>query len=75
MIVQDYGIPPPTPAAPWSASTRDVLNLFGANDDNDMVQDPIHNNSASYNPPFTVIFDYQYRTLVTGWVGHAFLQI
>ena len=71
MIVQDYGIPPPTPAAPWSAPTREVLNLFGANDDNNMVQDAIHNNSASYNPPFAVIFDYQRNFLthpiVNGW--------
>jgi hypothetical protein len=34
LVVQDFG------NAPWSVPTRDILNLFGANDDNNVVDDP-----------------------------------
>ena len=61
MIVQDFG------NAPWTLPTRDVLNIFGANDDNNMVEDPTNNDGS----PAWVIFDYQRNFLahpiVNGW--------
>jgi len=49
LVVQDFG------NAPWSVPTREILNLFGASDDNNMMEDPTN--------PFTpgqfahVVFD------------------
>jgi hypothetical protein len=50
MIVQDFG------NGPWSVPTREILNLFGANDENNTALDDMHNDGA--NPP-SVIFDSQ----------------
>jgi hypothetical protein len=48
LISQDFG------NAPWSPPTREILNLFGANDDNNTAQDPTNNdNSNSTN----IVFD------------------
>ena len=63
LIVQDFG------NAPWSVPTREVLNLFGANDDNNFMQDPTNH----FNPGQIddVVFDYQRNFLphpiVNGW--------
>ena len=51
MIVQDFG------NAPWSAPTREMLNLFGASDDNNTMQDPT--NCFSPGQFDDVVFDYQ----------------
>jgi hypothetical protein len=63
LVVQDFG------NAPWSVPTREILNLFGANDDNNTVQDPTNH----FTPGNTseVVFDYQRNFLphpiVNGW--------
>jgi hypothetical protein len=61
MVVQDFG------NAPWTLPTRDILNMFGANDDNNIVTDPTNNDG---NPGW-VIFDYQRNFLphpiTNGW--------
>lgn len=63
LIVQDFG------NAPWSVPTREVLNLFGANDDNNFMEDPTN----CFTPGQTddVVFDYQRNFLphpiVNGW--------
>lgn len=63
MIVQDFG------NAPWSAPTREILNLFGANDDNNFMEDPTNH----YLPGQTddVVFDSQRNFLphpiINGW--------
>jgi hypothetical protein len=51
LVVQDFG------NAPWSAPTREILNLVGANDDNNFMQDPTN----CFTPGQTddVVFDYQ----------------
>ncbi len=65
LIVQDFG------NAPWSVPTREILNLFGANDDNNYVLDPtnIVGGMASQ-----VVFDSQRNfrphPIVNGW--HSF---
>lgn len=63
MIVQDFG------NAPWSAPTREILNLFGANDDNNFMEDPTnHYLPGQYDD---VVFDSQRNFLshpiVNGW--------
>jgi len=50
LIVQDFG------NAPWSIPTREVLNYFGANDDNNFMHDPTNNVGGQTDD---VIFDYQ----------------
>ncbi len=63
LIVQDFG------NAPWSVPTREVLNLFGANDDNNFMQDPTNHFSPGQFDD--VVFDYQRNFLphpiVNGW--------
>lgn len=62
MIVQDFG------NAPWSGPTREMLNLFGANDDNNIAIDTTHNDN---NNSTTIVFDYQRNfhahPIVNGW--------
>jgi hypothetical protein len=48
LIAQDFG------NAPWSPPTREILNLFGANDDNNTAQDPTNNDN---NNPTSIVFD------------------
>lgn len=50
LIVQDFG------NAPWSVPTREILNYFGANDDNNFIHDPTNNVGGQIDD---VIFDYQ----------------
>lgn len=61
LIVQDFG------NAPWSVPTREILNLFGANDDNNFMQDPTNNFGGNDD----VVFDYKRNFLphpiVNGW--------
>lgn len=63
LIVQDFG------NAPWSPPTREILNLFGTNDDNNFMQDPTNH----FLPGQTddVVFDYKRNFLahpiVNGW--------
>ena len=63
LVVQDFG------NAPWCAPTREILNHFGANDDNDTMQDPTN----CFNPGQfdDVVFDYQRNfyphPIVNGW--------
>lgn len=62
LIVQDFG------GAPWSVPTREVLNYFGANDDNNFINDPTNNMGGQTDD---VIFDYQRNFLghpiTNGW--------
>jgi hypothetical protein len=51
LIVQDFG------NAPWSVPTREILNYFGANDDNNIIDDPTNNMGNGQIDD--VIFDYQ----------------
>jgi hypothetical protein len=63
LVVQDFG------NAPWSVPTREVLNLFGAMDDNNFMEDPTH----CFTPGQfdDVVFDYQRNFLphpiTAGW--------
>lgn len=63
LIVQDFG------NAPWSGPTREILNLFGANDDNNFMQDPT--NHFIPGQIDDVVFDNQRNFLphpiVNGW--------
>lgn len=63
LVVQDFG------NAPWSVPTREILNLFGANDDNNFMQDPT--NHFTPGQIDDVVFDYQRNFLphpiVNGW--------
>jgi hypothetical protein len=63
LVVQDFG------NAPWSVPTRELLNLFGANDDNNIVDDPT--NAFTPGQGSSAIFDAQRNFLahpiVTGW--------
>jgi hypothetical protein len=63
LVVQDFG------NAPWSVPTREVLNLFGTNDDNNFMEDPTnHFIPGQFDD---VVFDYQRNFLphpiVNGW--------
>jgi len=62
LVVQDFG------NAPWSVPTREILNLFGANDDNNFIHDPTNNVGGQIDD---VIFDYQRNFLAhpitNGW--------
>lgn len=62
LIVQDFG------NAPWSVPTREVLNYFGANDDNNFMHDPTNNVGGQTDD---VVFDYQRNFLghpiTNGW--------
>ncbi len=57
LIVQDFG------NAPWSIPTREILNYFGANDDNNFINDPTNNVGGQIDD---VVFDYQ-----RNFLGHA----
>jgi hypothetical protein len=63
LVVQDFG------NAPWSLPTREILNLFGATDDNNFMEDPTH----CFTPGQfdDVVFDYQRNFLphpiTNGW--------
>ena len=63
LIVQDFG------NAPWSAPTREVLNLFGASDDNNFMDDALHCFTPGQSDD--VVFDYMRNFLphpiVNGW--------
>jgi hypothetical protein len=63
LIVQDFG------NAPWSEPTREILNLFGANDDNNTMKDPT--NCFSPGQTDDVVFDYERNfhphPIVDGW--------
>jgi Domain of unknown function (DUF4350) len=48
LISQDFG------NAPWSAPTREILNLFGANDDNNTAEDPTNNDNSNFT---NIVFD------------------
>jgi hypothetical protein len=71
MIVQDFGLAPPTPQTPWSGPGRDLLNLFGANDDNNIVTDPVHYDQTGWGGTAAVLFDAQRNgrphPIVNGW--------
>ncbi len=62
LVVQDFG------NAPWSVPTREILNYFGANDDNNFIHDPTNNVGGQADD---VIFDYQRNFLghpiTNGW--------
>lgn len=64
LVVQDFG------NAPWSVPTREILNLFGANDDNNIMEDPTNHFGMSGQTD-DVVFDYQRNFLphpiVNGW--------
>lgn len=63
LIVQDFG------NAPWSVPTREILNVFGANDDNNFMEDPT--NHFTPGQIDDVVFDDQRNFLphpiVNGW--------
>jgi hypothetical protein len=48
LIAQDFG------NAPWSPPTREILNLFGANDDNNTAEDPTNNDNSNVT---NIVFD------------------
>jgi hypothetical protein len=63
LIVQDFG------NAPWSLPTRELLNLFGASDDNNIMDDALHCFTPGQSDD--VVFDYNRNFLphpiVSGW--------
>lgn len=55
LVAQDYGVDPPTGPMPWSWPTRSVLGAFGLIDDNNLVEDALHNDGQ----PGWVVFEAQ----------------